>query len=138
MTPQQVKESYRNKHLTVHKYPSTETQFMGFNPTNKVLQNKKMREAISKAINVNYLSSNKTLKGLFQSGVQYVNNANQNDHTYAPAEAQRLIKQLGYTRNGDGYFEKDGKVLSLKLALQTDEFPEWTSILSIIVVIRMG
>ena len=125
MTPQQVKESYRNKHLTVHKYPSTETQFMGFNPTNKVLQNKKMREAISKAINVNHLSSNKTLKGLFQSGVQYVNNANQNDHTYAPAEAQRLIKQLGYTRNGDGYFEKDGKVLSLKLALQTDEFPEW-------------
>ena len=27
--------------------------------------------------------------------------------------------------NNDGYFEKDGHILSLKLALQTDEFPEW-------------
>ncbi|WP_257643683.1 ABC transporter substrate-binding protein, partial [Staphylococcus haemolyticus] len=51
MTPQQVKESHRNKALSVHTSPSTETQFMGFNPQHKILQDKTMREAISKAIN---------------------------------------------------------------------------------------
>lgn len=125
MTPQQVKESQRSENLKIHKYPSTETQFMGFNPQHKVLQDKKMREAISKAIDTKDLSSNKKLKGLFQSGVQYVNANNQHDHHYAPNESEKLIKELGYEKNSNGYFEKDGKVLSLKLALQTDEFPEW-------------
>ncbi|BGE81296.1 ABC transporter substrate-binding protein [Staphylococcus petrasii] len=125
MTPQQVKESYRNKDLKVHTYPSTETQFMGFNPQNKVLKDKRIREAISKAIDTNDLSHNKKLKGLFQSDVRYVNSSNQHDHTYDPSESEKLIKEVGYKKNSNGYFEKDGKVLSLKLALQTDEFPEW-------------
>ena len=59
MTPQQVKESHRNKALSTS--PSTETQFMGFNPQHKILQDKTMREAISKAINTDDLSSNKKL-----------------------------------------------------------------------------
>lgn len=125
MTPQQIKESHRNNHLTVHEWPSTETQFMVFNPKNKVLQDKTMREAISKAINTDDLSHKKKLKGLFQSGVQYVNADNQPKHQYSPSKAKKLIQSLGYKMNSNGYFEKDGQVLSLSLALQTEEFPEW-------------
>ena len=98
---------------------------MGFNPQNKVLKDKRIREAISKAIDTNDLSPNKKLKGLFQSDVPYVNSSNQHNHTYAPSDSEKLLKEAGYKKNSNGYFEKDGKVLSLKLALQTHEFPEW-------------
>ncbi|MCC3737987.1 nickel ABC transporter substrate-binding protein [Staphylococcus hominis] len=125
LTPQQIKESYRNQDLKVKQYPSTETQFMAFNPEVSLLQNKKMREAISKAINTDHLSSNKQLKGLFQDGVEFVNDTNQHTHSYNPTQATRLLEQLGYKKNDRGYFEKNGRDLSLKLALQTDEFPEW-------------
>lgn len=125
LTPQQIKESYRNQDLKVKQYPSTETQFMAFNPEVSLLQNKEMREAISKAINTHHLSSNKQLKGLFQDGVEFVNNKNQQTHHYDPDLAIHLLKKLGYKKNTHGYFEKHGHELSLKLALQTDEFPEW-------------
>lgn len=125
LTPQQTKESYRNKDLKVKQYPSTETQFMAFNPEVGSLKNKAMHEAISKAIDTNHLSSNKQLKGLFQNGVEFVNDKNQHTHQYAPTQAIHLLEQLGYKKNDLGYFEKNGRELSLKLALQTDEFPEW-------------
>ena len=99
MTPQQIKESYRNQDLKVKQYPSTETQFMAFNPEVSLLQNKKMREVISKAI-TDHLSSNKQLKGLFQDGVEFVNDTNQHTHSYNPTQATRLLEQLGYKNDG--------------------------------------
>ena len=53
-----------------------------------------------------------------------MNDTNQQTHSYNPTQATRLLEQLGY-KNDRGYFEKNGRDLSLKLALQTDEFPEW-------------
>ena len=82
-----------------------------------------MREVISKAINTDHLSSNKQLKGLFQDGVEFVNDTNQHTHSYNPTQATRLLEQLGYKMIGATL--KNGRDLSLKLALQTDEFPEW-------------
>ena len=55
-----------------------------------------MREVISKAINTDHLSSNKQLKGLFQDGVEFVNDTNQHTHSYNPTQATRLLEQLGY------------------------------------------
>lgn len=124
LTPQQLKEAERNKTLKVDRSPSTETQFMGFNPETKLLQNNKMRGAISLGINPKHLSD-KQLNGLFRDRVKYVNEDNTSPHTYQPKKAQRLIEQLGYKKNDNGYFEKDGHTLSFKLVLQTDEFPEW-------------
>ena len=57
-----------------------------------------MREAISKAINTDHLSSNKQLKGLFQDGVEFVNDTNQHTHSYNPTQATRLLEQLGYKK----------------------------------------
>ena len=79
---------------------------MGFNPQHKILQDKTMREAISKAINTDDLSSDKKLKGLFQQNVQYVNAHNQPDHVYSPSTSKSLIRSLGYKMNNDGYFER--------------------------------
>jgi peptide/nickel transport system substrate-binding protein len=33
-----------------------------------------------------------------------------------PAKAQAIFEAKGYTKNGNGYYEKDGKVLSLDIA----------------------
>ena len=57
-----------------------------------------MREVISKAINTDRLSSNKQLKGLFQDGVEFVNDTNQHTHSYNPTQATRLLEQLGYKK----------------------------------------
>lgn len=59
-----------------------------------------MREVISKAINTDHLSSNKQLKGLFQDGVEFVNDTNQHTHSYNPTQATRLLEQLGYKMIG--------------------------------------
>lgn len=34
---------------------------------------------------------------------------------YNPEKAQKLLEDAGYTKNADGYFEKDGKVANVKL-----------------------
>ena len=124
LTEQQIKEDKKNKALTIEDNPSTVSHFMAFNPNHKVLKERAIREAISKSINTKALSD-KEMKGIFQKNVQFVNDDNQQKHEYDVKSAEKLLKEEGYTKNSDGLFEKDGKVLSLNLVIQTAEFPNW-------------
>lgn len=124
LSEQQLKQDKKNKDLTIEDKPSTVSHFMAFNPNNKTLQNRAVREAISKSIDTSQLSS-KEMKGLFQKNVEFVTKDNQEKHVFDKKQAEELLKDEGYNKNDDGIFEKDGKPLSLNLTIQTAEFPNW-------------
>ncbi|PNZ32149.1 peptide ABC transporter peptide-binding protein [Staphylococcus petrasii] len=124
LSDQQIKQDKKNNKLTVEDRPSTVSHFMAFNPNNKILSNKAIREAISKSVNAKAIAG-KPVEGLFQNNVQYVNKENQQPHVFDIAGAEKLLKTEGYNKNKDGIFEKDGKPLSFNLVIQTAEFPNW-------------
>ena len=94
----------RNKNLTVEDKPSTVSHFMAFNPDNDVLKQRTIREAISKSIDTKDIAG-KSVNGLFQKNVQFVNKDNQQAHDYDVKEAEKLLKEAGYHKNSDGIFE---------------------------------
>lgn len=116
-----------NYHLafqTIEDRPSTVSHFMAFNPKNDVLNQRTIREAISKSIDAKDIAG-KSVNGLFQKNVQFVTKNNQQPHDYDMKAAERLLKSEGYHKNDDGIFEKNGKPLSFNLVIQTAEFPNW-------------
>ena len=105
MSDQQIKQDKKNKNLTVEDKPSTVSHFMAFNPDNDVLKQRTIREAISKSIDTKDIAG-KSVNGLFQKNVQFVNKDNQQAHDYDVKEAEKLLKEAGYHKNSDGIFEK--------------------------------
>ena len=72
LSDQQIKQDKKNKNLTVEDKPSTVSHFMAFNPDNDVLKQRTIREAISKSIDTKDIAG-KSVNGLFQKNVQFVN-----------------------------------------------------------------
>ena len=95
---------------------------MAFNPDNDVLKQRTIREAISKSIDTKDIAG-KSVNGLFQKNVQFVNKDNQQAHDYDVKEAEKLKKQV-ITRTVT-VFLKTGKPLTFNLVIQTAEFPSW-------------
>ena len=124
LSDQQIKQDKKNKNLTVEDKPSTVSHFMAFNPDNDVLKQRTIREAISKSIDTKDIAG-KSVNGLFQKNVQFVNKDNQQAHDYDVKEAEKLLKEAGYHKNSDGIFKKTGKPLTFNLVIQTAEFPSW-------------
>ena len=93
---------------------------MAYNYENKDLQNKKVRQAIAKAINKEdftktLLNNNGTpAVGAFPSNFSFGNEAVTAD-TFDLEEAKKLLKEAGYEdTDNDGYVDKDGKNLTLR------------------------
>lgn len=124
LTDAQIKQAKSTQKLSVSENPSTVSHFIAFNPENKQLQHKDLRQAISESIQTKALSS-QPLKGLFQRDVQYVTAQNQQQHRFDKKAAQHAFEQAGYHRNKQGMYEKDGQVLTFNLVIQTAEFPNW-------------
>ena len=83
----QIKQDKKNKNLTVEDKPSTVSHFMAFNPDNDVLKQRTIREAISKSIDTKDIAG-KSVNGLFQKNVQFVNKDNQQAHDYDVKEGE--------------------------------------------------
>lgn len=81
LTDAQIKQAKSTQKLSVSENPSTVSHFIAFNPENKQLQHKDLRQAISESIQTKALSS-QPLKGLFQRDVQYVTAQNQQQHRF--------------------------------------------------------
>lgn len=124
LSNQQINYDKKQQQLTVEDKPSTVSHFMAFNPNKALFKTQQMREAISKSIDTNALSS-KDMQSIFQKDVQFVNSQNQPQHEYNVKAAEKLIKQQGYEKNNKGIFEKDGQPLTFNLVIQTAEFPNW-------------
>lgn len=84
---------------------------------NETLSDLKLRQAVNIAINredmVTALKGGRVANGFF---AQYYSFAGEVKEKYDPEGAKALLKEAGYTdTDGDGFLDKDGKKLSLKL-----------------------
>ena len=84
---------------------------------NETLSDLKLRQAINVAINredmVTALKGGRVANGFF---AQYYSFAGDVEEKYDPDEAKSLLEEAGYTdTDGDGFVDKDGEKLTLKL-----------------------
>lgn len=84
---------------------------------NETLSDLKLRQAINVAVNredmVTALKGGRVANGFF---AQYYSFAGDVEEKYDPEEAKSLLEEAGYTdTDGDGFVDKDGQKLTLKL-----------------------
>lgn len=84
---------------------------------NETLSDLKLRQALNVAVNredmVTVLKGGRVANGFF---AQYYSFAGEVEETYDPEAAKALLEEAGYTdTDGDGFVDKDGEKLTLKL-----------------------
>ncbi len=94
--------------------------YIGYNHRRPLFTDKRVRRALGLAINVKEIIQ----YILYGEGEQitgpYPKNTQWYDHTiaplsYNPKEAQRILKELGWEKNADGWLEKEGKIFEFNL-----------------------
>ncbi|MGM0608209.1 MAG: ABC transporter substrate-binding protein [Candidatus Muiribacteriota bacterium] len=99
--------------------------YIGYNMSKKHFDNLKVRKALTLALNLEELN-----EGVFYGDAERVTgpyrrdswayNPNVEPVPYDPERAVELLKEEGYERNSEGYFELDGDELSLTLITNAD------------------
>lgn len=101
--------------------PPIFTTFIIINPKNEVLQDNRMREALSLAIDKSkiiesvYFGYQKEAALLFSQNMPYSNPDSYLPPKYNKMRAISLIEQMGYKKHSDGYFYKNDLKLSISL-----------------------
>jgi peptide/nickel transport system substrate-binding protein len=105
-----IRENYRK-----FRYPSNAFTYMGYNLTNRLFTDVRVRQALSYAINRQsiidgiLLGLGKPCTGPF-SYVSWAYNPRAKSYDYNPELASRMLAEEGWKdRNSDGILEKDGK-----------------------------
>ena len=115
LTPE-IAEALKGKGLTVKDYDAG-YQYFGFtNVKEGPMADLNVRKAINLLLNredmVKALKGGRVANGIF---AQYYSFAGDVEVKSDAAEAQKLLEEAGYTKNGDGIYEKDGKKLSIHM-----------------------
>ncbi|PLX20007.1 MAG: peptide-binding protein [Candidatus Muiribacterium halophilum] len=109
--------------FNIYKLPSSRYySFVGYNCARKPFDNKKVRQALSYAIDVNSLIDNifygfgKKVTGPFPI-ISWAYNPNAQSYDYNPEKAKELLAEAGYDKKDkDGFLiNSEGKRLSIKL-----------------------
>lgn len=104
--------------LNFFEIPSSNYKYLGINHSRKHLKNKKIRKALSLLIPrldiLKYKLKGQAVlaRGLFSPAFTSLYVPGPID-IYSPEKAHALIKSVGYRKNSDGFFEKDGEILTL-------------------------
>ena len=116
--PKDVAALEKNRKIELYPYQTNSWWYLGMNQKNLMLMDKKVREAISYAVDINELlkpiGTGDILSGPFVKASPYYN------HDIAPrtqdmARVDKLLTEAGYVKK-NGFWEKKGKKLSLRLS----------------------
>ncbi len=118
LTPTQYKRQTNDRffHDSFRKYVyvANAYTYLGYNLLDPKFKDKRVRQAISYAIDkdeiikVVLLGLGVPATGPYKSGLWFYN-PNVRKYPYDPAKAMSLLKEAGWVRNEDGVLEKDGK-----------------------------
>lgn len=121
LTPPQYKlqaeTEFFNKYFQKFRYPSFGYTYLGYNLLDPKFSDKRVRQAISHAINKNDIIAGVLLNygtpctGPFPPE-SWAYNHNVRDFEYNPAKAIELLKEAGWEKGQDGILRKDNKKFS--------------------------
>jgi peptide/nickel transport system substrate-binding protein len=109
------------KNFNKYKYLAFAYTYMGYNLTNPIFQDKRVRKAISYAIDKQelvdgvLLGLGKSASGPYKPGT-WVYNDKVERYDFNPQKARELLAEAGWKdTNGDGLLDKDGKPLEFSI-----------------------
>ncbi len=111
----QTATSYFFNSFKKYRYPSFSYTYLGYNLKNPLFRDKRVRQAISYAINkqelidVVLMGLGQIATGPYKPGT-WVYNPDVNRYPYNPQKARELLSQAGWQdHDGDGIIDRDGK-----------------------------
>lgn len=120
VNPRNVPEIQGDKRLRLQPYNALSYSFFGYNIRNPLLADARVRKAFTVAINRQEMlnaffnGQGTVISGPFAPG-SWAYNLDVKPLPYDPAEAEKLLKQAGFRKGGDGVLAKNGKKLELSL-----------------------
>ena len=109
------------RQFSKYRYPSFAYTYLGYNLKNPLFQDKRVRQALSHAINKQELIDG-VLLGLGQEATgpykpgTWPDNPNVKKYPFDPQFAKNLLAEAGWSdRNGDGIVDKDGRPLAFTI-----------------------
>ncbi|UFS69681.1 peptide-binding protein [Geomonas sp. RF6] len=116
---QTVSQAFLNR-FNKYRYPASAYTYLGYNLRHPLFKDKRVRQAITSAINKEeivqgvLLGMGQIAHGPYKPGTWQWKPTVQ-DFNYNPDRARALLKEAGYTMGADGVLVKDGRRLSFTL-----------------------
>ena len=118
--PEKAADVLEAKHLNLYTYVTRSYGYMGYNCKRWPFDDKRVRQAMTHAINRNNI-----VESIFAGYAQvagpgiirsmWASNRTIRPYSYDPDQAKSLLTEAGWKQNAEGYFEKEGKVFEFKL-----------------------
>ncbi|QFT89578.1 Glutathione-binding protein GsiB precursor [Bacillus sp. THAF10] len=120
LPPETLKPIESAENLRVESVPSLRVHFLLYNQAKPALQDENVRKALDHLVNrpvaVEEIMSGHATEAFGPFNPDFPFAGEGTVSSYDPKQAEALLKEAGYEKNKNGQLEKDGEVLSLKLA----------------------
>jgi peptide/nickel transport system substrate-binding protein len=129
VNPRDIPQIQGDKRFVLQPYNALSYSFFGYNTRNPLLADKRVRKAITYAVNRQemldsfFQGQGTIISGPFAPG-SWAYNLDVQPLSYDPQKAIELLNEAGFTRGTDGIMEKDGERLSLTLKVPIEKESE--------------
>jgi peptide/nickel transport system substrate-binding protein len=129
VNPRDIPQIQGDKRFVLQPYNALSYSFFGYNMRNPLLADKRVRKAITHAVNRQemldsfFQGQGTIISGPYAPG-SWAYNLDVQPLPYDPEKAIELLSEAGFTRGADGIMEKDGKKLSLTLKVPIEKESE--------------
>jgi len=129
VNPRDIPQIQGDKHFVLQPYNALSYSFFGYNTRNPLLADKRVRKAITYAVNRQemldsfFQGQGTIISGPFAPG-SWAYNLDVQPLSYDPEKAIELLNEAGFVQGGDGIMEKDGEKLSLTLKVPIEKESE--------------
>lgn len=129
VNPRSIAEIQGDKRFILQPYNALSYSFFGYNLRNPLLADKRVRQAFGYAVNRQEMldaffnGQGTIISGPFAPG-SWAYNLDVQPLPFSPQKAQALLREAGFKPGPDGIMQKDGKKLSLTLAVPIEKESE--------------
>ena len=129
VNPRDIPQIQGDKRFVLQPYNALSYSFFGYNVRNPLLADKRVRKAITYAVNRQemldsfFQGQGTIISGPFAPG-SWAYNLDVQPFPYDPQKGIELLTEAGFTQGDDGIMEKDGEKLSLTLKVPIEKESE--------------